>query len=276
MIQNSIFCCSLATLDNDFLDAWCRLCRTYGCVMHEGRPHARPVQGPIKERSRGKGTDKQSVLCSAHCYKATLQQPQQRQQQRQQPVEDDPMEVDDQHQEHGGQPSTNPALAAVFGGSDMDTFKKKKSPPVGSGNVASSNPAVSSVAAALVDVPARRRPSSSGSPPLPPDGVGAPQQPDEPEMPSGWNTWEQTSFDLGLEMWGRQPCKIAVLIGSKTCTEVYQCIEMLGDALPDDNETDAARKKRRKGKQKRSAPSVAYERHRHATVHKQDVSMIQV
>ena len=27
-------------------------------------------------------------------------------------------------------------------------------------------------------------------------------------------------LQTGLEMWGRQPCKIAALVGSKTCQEV--------------------------------------------------------
>lgn len=47
--------------------------------------------------------------------------------------------------------------------------------------------------------------------------------------------WRQTPAVLlslgrlqaGLEMWGRQPCKIAMLVGSKTCQEVGACPKLI-------------------------------------------------
>lgn len=64
-----------------------------------------------------------------------------------------------------------------------------------------------------------------------------------------WSAWEETCLATGVDIFGWHPCKLATLIGSRTCLEVHDRL-MHGPALPGagDLEEDDARNKRRRRK----------------------------
>jgi histone-lysine N-methyltransferase EZH2 len=54
------------------------------------------------------------------------------------------------------------------------------------------------------------------------------QQQEEGEEGSPlWKLWEDAALEKGMQVWGRQPCKIAVLVGSRTCAQVRQRMMIL-------------------------------------------------
>lgn len=47
-------------------------------------------------------------------------------------------------------------------------------------------------------------------------GIGTPAG----TVGSDWQPWEDAALESGIAVWGRQPCKVALLVGTRTCTEV--------------------------------------------------------
>jgi hypothetical protein len=48
-----------------------------------------------------------------------------------------------------------------------------------------------------------------------------------------WQLWEDAALEKGIEIWGRQPCKIAALVGSRTCSQVRsRMMTLLPSPLP--------------------------------------------
>jgi hypothetical protein len=165
----------------------------------------------------------------------------------------------------GPSPAAEPAAASVQAA--LDAAAAGPSPF----RAAAATAAAAAAAAACA--PARRRAAS------PPQGPAGPAPP--PASPgAAWNAAEDSALQQGVQMFGRDPCKVAVLVGSKSCAQVAARLGALlpaaaaaagGGAGPADPGGLPPRKRRRFGRkakapvlQKRSAPAVAYERHRRA------------
>lgn len=43
-----------------------------------------------------------------------------------------------------------------------------------------------------------------------------------------WSAWEDSLLLQGIEVWGRHPCKVATLVGSRSCAQVADRMQQLG------------------------------------------------
>ena len=105
-----------------------------------------------------------------------------------------------------------------------------------------------------------------------------------------WEAWEDALLENGIEVWGRQPCKVALMVGTRTCNEVRKRILVLftssttgdgvGASLLIDGDDGAGgsnwwkaqgqqnNRKKRKGGARKNAnrpPAVVYQRLKRST-----------
>ena len=83
----------------------------------------------------------------------------------------------------------------------------------------------------------------------------------EEDIEEEWSAWEDATIASGLDIWGMKPCKIALLVGTRTCMEVKTRITTLHLHADDANNhagtTTAATVNRRKRKSVISATTGA-------------------
>jgi histone-lysine N-methyltransferase EZH2 len=113
------------------------------------------------------------------------------------------------------------------------------------------------------------------------------QQPEHNDASSSpWQLWEDAALEKGVEIWGPQPCKIAALVGSRTCFQVRaRMMTLLPSPLPATlagirrNQNDGSyknnlnydldgnpnRRRRKGGKNATKQPSVVYQRLKRST-----------
>lgn len=291
-----------SVLEEDFLSTWCRMCRTYACRLHGGS-HPRPRQGPVREKAslqdapRTGGFGSTAPPCGPHCYRrvALARTPTPEASTaagagaagasvsaapRQMPLPPRPagmsaasaclplaaaarpallaaasaLPADDEatspYRAGSGALWGLTLLPSKLGGQPQTQQLRTQQPP------SQQAPQAAAVAAALEGTPARRRSSAEASTPTP-DGAA----------PAGWSAWEQAIYSQGVEVWGAHPCKVASLIGTRSCAEVGAWLAAAAAAAgaPGAGDTGPTPGRARKGKpskKSRAAPAVAYERHK--------------
>ncbi|KAL4427658.1 hypothetical protein ABPG75_001747 [Micractinium tetrahymenae] len=121
--------------------------------------------------------------------------------------------------------------------------------------------AAAAAVAAAGNVPARRRRSRAT------DAQEAGGSDDEP-----WGAWEEALLQQGLEVWGRQPCQVAVMVGTRTCRQVHQrMLELASSSGSAGEGQDRQQPRRAKGRKMAKAqvkarkPMAVYERTKRST-----------
>jgi len=110
------------------------------------------------------------------------------------------------------QAGTNAQIAARAAAAQAAPPSRRMSP---SSPPKNNNEGAAAVATAAIPTIPTTRPTT------PADQLQEQQQHQQEGSPP-WQLWEDAALEQGLEVWGRQPCKIAVLVGSRTCAQVRQ------------------------------------------------------